>query len=107
MRICLLNDSFPPVIDGVANVVRNYAEYLTRDHGALVAVGTPRYPDADYDAYPYKVVPYQSFDTTALLSGYRTGNPSWRRSRRISSTRTARRPPRCWRGCCGSRPARR
>jgi glycosyltransferase involved in cell wall biosynthesis len=75
MRICLLNDSFPPVIDGVANVVRNYAEYLTRDHGALVAVGTPRYPDADYGAYPYQVVPYQSFDTSALLSGYRTGNP--------------------------------
>ena len=75
MRICLLNDSFPPVIDGVANVVTNYAEYLTRDHGALVAVGTPRYPDADYGAYPYKVVPYQSFDTTALLSGYRTGTP--------------------------------
>ena len=75
MKICLLNDSFPPVIDGVANVVRNYAEYLTRDHGALVAVGTPRYPDADYGAYPYQVVPYQSFDTSALLSGYRTGNP--------------------------------
>ena len=39
LNVCLLNDSFPPVIDGVANVVRNYAEYLTRDHGALVAVG--------------------------------------------------------------------
>ena len=75
MNICLLNDSFPPVIDGVANVVTNYAELLTREHGAEVAVGTPRYPDADYGAYPYRVVPYQSFDTTALLSGYRTGNP--------------------------------
>ena len=75
MKVCLLNDSFPPVIDGVANVVTNYAQCLTHDHGAEVAVGTPRYPDADYSAYPYKVVPYQSFDTTALLSGYRTGNP--------------------------------
>ena len=75
MKICLLNDSFPPVIDGVANVVTNYAQYLTQDHGAEVAVGTPYYPDADYSAYPYKVVPYQSFDTSALLSGYRTGNP--------------------------------
>ncbi len=75
MNICLLNDSFPPVIDGVANVVTNYAQYLTEDHGARVAVGTPRYPGADYSAYPYTVVPYQSFDTTALLSGYRTGNP--------------------------------
>ena len=75
MKVCLLNDSFPPVLDGVANVVTNYGEYLTRDCGAAVAVGTPRYPDADYSVYPYKVVPYQSFDTTALLSGYRTGNP--------------------------------
>ena len=75
MKVCLLNDSFPPVIDGVANVVTNYAQYLTQDHGAEVVVGTPRYPDADYSAYPYTVVPYQSFDTTAILSGYRTGNP--------------------------------
>ncbi len=75
MKVCLLNDSFPPVIDGVANVVTNYAQFLTRSHGAEVVVGTPRYPDADYSAYPYTVVPYQSFDTTAILSGYRTGNP--------------------------------
>ncbi len=75
MKICLLNDSFPPVIDGVANVVTNYAQFLTQDHGAQVAVGTPRYPDADYSAYPFTVVPYQSFDTSAILSGYRTGNP--------------------------------
>ena len=75
MKVCLLNDSFPPVIDGVANVVTNYGEYLVRSHGADVVVGTPRYPDADYGVYPYKVVPYQSFDTSALLSGYRVGNP--------------------------------
>jgi len=75
MKVCLLNDSFPPVLDGVANVVVNYARYLTEGCGAEVAVGTPRYPDTDYGAYPYKVVPYQSFDTSALLSGYRTGNP--------------------------------
>lgn len=75
MKICLLNDSFPPVIDGVANVVTNYAENLTNNHGAEVVVGTPRYPDMDYSAFPYRVVPYQSFDTTAILSGYRTGNP--------------------------------
>ena len=75
MKVCLLNDSFPPVIDGVVNVVMNYADYLQRDHGAEVIVGTPRYPDADYNAYPYPVIPYQSFDTSAVTSGYRTGNP--------------------------------
>ena len=26
MKVCLLNDSFPPAIDGVVNVVLNYAE---------------------------------------------------------------------------------
>ncbi len=75
MNVCLMNDSFPPVIDGVANVVTNYAEYLTKDLGAKVAVATPRYPDADYSGYPYAVLPYQSIDTTAIASGYRAGYP--------------------------------
>ena len=75
MNVCLLNDSFPPAIDGVVNVVMNYADHLGRDHGAQVAVGTPAYPGANYAQYPYRVIPYQSFDTTALMSGYRAGNP--------------------------------
>lgn len=75
MKICLLNDSFAPVIDGVVNVVMNYADYLMRDYGAEVIVGTPKCPNADYSAYPYRVVPYQSFDTTSVTNGYRTGNP--------------------------------
>ena len=29
--ISLLNDSFPPVIDGVANVVMNYAKILQEE----------------------------------------------------------------------------
>ena len=75
MRVCLLNDSFPPVIDGVANVVMNYGSVLANDLGANVVVGTPKYPDASYDGYPYEVVPYPSFDTTEFVKGYRTGNP--------------------------------
>ena len=75
MKVCLLNDSFPPVIDGVVNVVMNYANYLIQDHGGRGDRGTPRYPDADYSQYPYRVVPYPSLDTTAVTSGYRTGNP--------------------------------
>ena len=34
MRVCLLNESFPPVIDGVVNVMMNYADYMMRDYGA-------------------------------------------------------------------------
>ena len=75
MKVTLLNDSFPPVIDGVVNVVMNYGEIMTRENLARVIVGTPRYPDADYESYPYPVIPYQSIDTTAIVSGYRAGNP--------------------------------
>ena len=75
MKVCLLNDSFPPVIDGVVSVLLNYADHLMADHGAQVLVGTPAYPDADYSGYGYPVVPYPSFDTASVTNGYRTGNP--------------------------------
>lgn len=72
LRICLANDSFPPVIDGVANVVLNYARIL-HDRGAAVTVATPEYPGAD-DDYPFPVYRYPSSDTTARY-GYRAGRP--------------------------------
>ena len=75
MKVTLLNDSFPPVIDGVVNVVMNYARIMTEEKLAEVMVGTPMYPDATYDNYPYPVIPYQSIDTSAIVSGYRAGNP--------------------------------
>lgn len=75
MKVCLLNDSFPPVIDGVVNVVMNYAEILQKEGLAQVVVGTPKYPDTDYSVYPYRVIPYQSFNTTKIVKGYRAGNP--------------------------------
>ena len=28
LNVCLMNDSFPPVIDGVANTILNYAEII-------------------------------------------------------------------------------
>ncbi len=75
MNICLLNDSFPPIIDGVVNVVLNYGRALTQNHGANVIVATPKYPDADYTGYPYEVVPYRSIDTSKIVAGYRAGQP--------------------------------
>ncbi len=69
MKVALLNDSFPPVIDGVANVVLNYARILMEKLNAQVIIGTPRYPKADYTGYPYPVVTYPSVDTSKLVAG--------------------------------------
>lgn len=72
MKVCLLNDSFPPLIDGVANAVVNYARVLTEKYdGAVVA--TPRYPGVT-DAYSFPVVRYPSLNTTRMV-GYRSGIP--------------------------------
>ena len=72
LNICLMNDSFPPTIDGVANAVVNYAKHITLSHGKCV-VATPDYPGVT-DDYPFPVVRYPSLDTTQL-TGYRAGNP--------------------------------
>ena len=33
VNVCLLNDSFPPLIDGVANAVVNYGEIIQEKYG--------------------------------------------------------------------------
>ena len=73
LKVCLINDSFPPVIDGVANAVTNYADIITRSHGEATVV-TPYYPGADDGAYAFPVVRYPSVDMTRLV-GYRAGMP--------------------------------
>ena len=73
LHVCLVNDSFPPVIDGVANAVTNYADIIERRYGHA-AVVTPFYPDADDSGYPYPVFRYPSLDFTKLV-GYRAGFP--------------------------------
>ena len=72
IRVTLLNDSFPPTIDGVANVITNYAEILHED-GFPVMVATPEYPGVK-DDYPFPVLRYASVNTTKLV-GYRAGYP--------------------------------
>ena len=71
--ICLLNDSFPPTIDGVANVVVNYARIIEKNH-AHVMVATPHVPGCDDSSYDFPVVRYPSIDTRDLI-GYVAGYP--------------------------------
>lgn len=71
--ICLLNDSFPPLIDGVANTVMNYASQLTQS-GCNTVVITPAAPDADDSRFPYPICRYPSIPTDKF-EGYPAGIP--------------------------------
>lgn len=86
--ICLLNDSFPPVIDGVANAVLNYAKNIEAHHGHSVVV-TPSVPGAEDEGYSFPVIRYPSIDTRKLV-GYVTGYPfSPETARRLQDEHTA------------------
>ena len=71
-RVVLMNDSFPPTIDGVANVVVNYANVLQNRY-ADTAVATPWYPNVE-DHYDFPVYRYSSLPIPAAF-GYRCGQP--------------------------------
>lgn len=73
INVCLMNDSFPPEIDGVANAVTNYARIINAHHGAASVV-TPSHPQADDAAFGFPVLRYPSVDMTRLV-GYRAGLP--------------------------------
>ncbi len=72
LNIGLLNDSFPPTIDGVANCVKSYADVISRAHG-IPTVITPEYPNV-IDDYPYEVYRYSSLKFRGKMP-YRVGNP--------------------------------
>ena len=63
LNICLINDSFPPAIDGVANAVTNYAKIIQNGPGNSTVV-TPFYPDADDSVFDFPVLRYPSIDMT-------------------------------------------
>ena len=72
LNVCLLNDSFPPLIDGVATCVINYAQIIESELGNATVV-TPAYPGAE-DNYDFPVVRYSSLATERSI-GYRAGYP--------------------------------
>ena len=73
LKIGLFNESFPPIIDGVSNVVVNYARVVHEKHGESVVV-TPRYKNVT-DNYPFKVIRYTSLPTERTCISYRTDIP--------------------------------
>ncbi len=72
LNIGLFNDSFPPTIDGVANVTINYARKINEKYGSAT-VATPYYPKVK-DDYPFEVIRYPSAYINKSI-GYRAGMP--------------------------------
>ena len=58
-NVGLFNDCFPPVMDGVAVCVENYAHWLQKMVGAVKVI-TPTVPGADYSKLDYEVIDYVS-----------------------------------------------
>ncbi len=72
MKVALFNDSFPPIIDGVANAIENYGRIITEKYGEAVVV-TPKYPNIT-DNYPFEVFRFSSAKFLGNMP-YRVGNP--------------------------------
>lgn len=58
-NIGLFNESFPPIMDGVAICVENYAKWMQKMAGG-VSVITPSASGADYSRYDFEVLDYFS-----------------------------------------------
>lgn len=74
LTIGQFNDSFPPVVDGVANTVINYADYFNQKEKECYAV-VPYYPNASNEAYGFPVLTFPSIPVP-LRSNYRFFNQS-------------------------------
>ncbi|MBQ9421139.1 MAG: glycosyltransferase, partial [Lachnospiraceae bacterium] len=71
--ICLMNDSFPPQLDGVANTVSNYASIIEKKLGHSVVV-TPEFPDKHDDRFGFPIIRFPSLDARWFI-GYMAGIP--------------------------------
>lgn len=72
MYFAEFNDSFPPLTDGVAQTVRNYALWLNRKHGKCCVV-TPQHPLAD-DHEEFPVMRFVSMPLF-IVKDYKLGLP--------------------------------
>lgn len=72
MYYAQFNDSFPPLTDGVAQTVRNYALWLNRKYGSCCVV-TPQHPLAD-DHEEFQVMRFVSMPLF-VVKDYKLGLP--------------------------------
>lgn len=72
LTIGQFNESFPPIVDGVANVVKNYAYWMNKKYGKCCVI-TPKHPDAD-DNFDFDVLRYSSVKVPKRTE-YRFGLP--------------------------------
>lgn len=68
-----MNDSFPPLIDGVSNTVLNYARQI-ESSGSNAVVVTPAHPQAEDSLFPFPVVRYPSVEFR-MMDNYMVGIP--------------------------------
>ena len=73
LTIGQFNESFPPIIDGVAKVVQNYAHWMNKKHGSCCVI-TPKHPDADDSVFDFPVHRFSSFKVPTR-NEYRFGFP--------------------------------
>ena len=73
MRVALINESFPPLIDGVSTVVVNYCKELAARGDTPIAV-VPHTKDEVTD-FPFPVLRFNSFYPHMKSLEYPVGNP--------------------------------
>lgn len=80
MRIGIFNDSFPPIMDGVAMVTLNYARWL-KERGEDVRVIAPYVPESEafVEKLNFPVMQYTSIPVV-VRKPYRAGMPHWDQS---------------------------
>lgn len=78
-NVGLFCDSFPPVMDGVAVCMENYAIWMQKKVGGVCVI-TPNVPDADYRKYDFKVYDYFSVPVikrAPYVTGIAEIDPVW------------------------------
>ena len=78
-NVGLFCDAFPPVMDGVAVCMENYAFWMQKKVGGVCVI-TPNVPDADYGKYDFKVYDYFSVPVpkrAPYVTGIAEIDPVW------------------------------